>query len=790
MGAALFDCVAALAARSLGAPMGFVCFVDGATQTFVGRFRWPFDALEGDDIIGADALRSGEPCDVADTHLVQSQRSDRLAAAAPHVRSYCVAPIRPPSGETAGLIGIADAVPRAVLTPDELRTLSDVAGMVALQLHMMRHAQARQKAGELALKRSEAELQRAQSMAHLGHWTWRPAPDAATPWEGTSIYSPAGAALFGVAPEELNIPSDQYIERFVHPDDRATVRQTLLDHGGPNGDGYTLEYRILRADQEVRVVCELAELVHDTNGRYRHTIGVVQDITETKRTEAALRESRRRFRDMANAMPNLLWVADAEGRITFLNRRWEEYSGVPVAENIGRLWAKETHPEDLAQLDAQFREGLYSAGNHEIRLRRKDGLYRWFLDTAAYRMNDDGELLGYIGTLTDIDDMRRLGEQLRQSQKMEAVGQLTGGIAHDFNNLLTIILGNAELLEERVCDPELQRLASATLGAAERSAALVRRLLAFSRRQSLQPAVTDVNALIAEMRELIERILGGTIEVFVSCESDLPPIVIDRVQIESAVLNLAINSRDAMPDGGRLTIETTVTFLEANCAATDSEAMVGEYVCLAISDTGVGMTPEVVEQAFEPFFTTKGPGRGTGLGLSMVYGFVKQSGGHIRLYSEPGHGTTIKIYLKVPADADRTVKTRGVATPAREAVGGHEKILLVEDDERVREHVIGQLQELGYHVVATASGTEALARLDDEAGFALLFTDMMMPGMTGGELAAEAKRRHPGLKVIFTTGYTQEAIVHQGHLDAGIELLSKPYPRRELARKLRVVLDR
>ncbi len=626
-------------------------------------------------------------------------------------------------------------------------------------------------------------------MKGLGHWIWRPSTNATGPWEGVSVYSPAGADLFGVAPETLNIPSDEYVERFVHPDDRAMVRQTLYDHGGPHGDGYTMEHRILRADGEVRVVREVAELVRDNDGRYSHTFGVIQDITDSKRVEAALRESETRFRTIADTMPNLLWMTDAEGRISFLNRRWEEYSGPPTEQNIGRIWAIEAHPEDVARLDARYRSGLYPMGSHEVRLRGKDGEYRWFLDTAAFRRSEAGDFLGYIGTLTDIDDMRRLGEQLHQAQKMEAVGQLTGGIAHDFNNLLTIILGNAELLEERSSDPKLQRLAAATRSAAERSATLVRRLLAFSRRQPLQPTLTDVNELITGMCDLVERTLGATYEVSFVQAPDLPPAVVDRAQLETSILNLAINARDAMPDGGRLTIETAAAALDAVYTAGQPEVVAGDYVMIAVSDTGVGMSEEVKRQAFEPFFTTKDVGRGTGLGLSMVYGFVKQSGGHIQLYSELTRGTSVKMYFPQAREGDEPKATSDSGTKTTR--GGREKILVVEDDDRVREYVVDQLASLGYQVISVANGADALAQLAIETDIALLFTDMVMPGgLNGRQLADEARRQRPDLKVVFTTGYTRDAIVHDGRLDPGVELLSKPYPRRDLARKVRAVLDR
>jgi PAS domain S-box-containing protein len=914
--AALFDQLAATAARALAAPAAFVCVADADTQAFIGRFNWPLNSLQHRNRIGIEALRTGRPVSVCDTHVDPAACDNPFVTAPPHVRSYTAAPILSASGGVLGLVGIAAHEPRAPPAAELMGRLADLASLAALQLEVMKDARARLaeqrevdaharkheaifrqivetanegvwlvdaeartihvnrrmaeicgytvaemigrpffdflsgeakdtgdrvwatrrlgigeqhemrfirpdgsevetlvtatptfdehgafsgavalvadiselKATEQALKRSEAELSRAQRMAHLGHWTWRPDRNPETPWQGISIYSPAGAALFGVTPEELMIPSDAYVERFVHPDDRAYVRQTLLDHGGPRGDGYSMEHRILRADGEVRTVREVAELLRDAEGRYLHTIGVIQDITESKRAEVALRESETRFRTMADTMPNLLWMADADGKISFLSRRWEEYSGIPTEQNIGRVWALEAHPDDAGRLDGMFRSGVYPIGSHEIRLRAKDGQYRWFLDTAAYRYSETGEFLGYIGTLTFIDDMRRLSEQLHQSQKMEAVGQLTGGIAHDFNNLLTIILGNAEMLEEQIGDARQKKLAAATRAAAERSAALVRRLLAFSRRQPLQPVATDVNELIAGMHELIERTLGASCEIGVAYGPDLPSVVVDRAQLESSILNLAINARDAMPEGGRLSIETAATTLDTAYESGVAELTAGDYVMIAVSDTGCGMSEEVKRQAFEPFFTTKDVGRGTGLGLSMVYGFVKQSGGHIRLYSEVGRGTSVKMYFRRGADEDRPAARSGDGDAAP---GRGEKILVVEDDERVREYVVGQLVDLGYRVVQAANGPEALQVLQVEPDIALLLTDVVMPGgMNGRQLADEALRRKPDLKVIFTTGYTRDAIVHDGRLDPDIELLSKPYPRRELAAKVRAALDR
>ena len=386
------------------------------------------------------------------------------------------------------------------------------------------------------------------------------------------------------------------------------------------------------------------------------------------------------------------------------------------------------------------------------------------------------------------DAIEELDQKLRQSQKMEALGQLTGGIAHDFNNLLTVVMGNAELLAERLtAQPQLQGLAEMTAKAATRGAELTNRLLAFARRQPLHPKVLDVNQLIAGMDGLLRRTLGEQIEIRIVRQPGLSAALVDQGQLENALLNLCINARDAMPGGGRLTLETANADLDSAYATPLAEVEPGRYVMIAVSDTGIGMDGITLERAFEPFFTTKEMGRGSGLGLSMVYGFVKQSKGHVQLYSELGHGTTVRLYLpRAEGAAEVAPETRSVAVPT----GGSEKILLVEDDDIVRDHVAAQLASLGYDVVPVPGGMEAIAALKARADFDLLFTDIVMPGgIDGRQLAEEAHRLRPTLPILFTSGYSEHAIVHQGRLDAGHYFLAKPFRRQDLAAKVRAVLD-
>jgi two-component system, NtrC family, sensor kinase len=385
---------------------------------------------------------------------------------------------------------------------------------------------------------------------------------------------------------------------------------------------------------------------------------------------------------------------------------------------------------------------------------------------------------------------------LRQSQKMEAVGRLTGGIAHDFNNLLTAILGNVDLALRRApeTDERLKRTLNSARQASQRAATLIQRLLAYSRQHPLEEKAVDLNRLVQGMSELLRRSIGESITVETVLAGGLWKTAIDPNQLENAILNLAINARDAMPEGGRLTIETANTYLDdAYSAAQGGDVEPGQYVMLAITDSGSGMTKEVIDRAFEPFFTTKPTGAGTGLGLSMVYGFVKQSGGHIKIYSEIDEGTTIKVYLPRLTD-EANVEPWNPPEPAQtEAPGTNslkETILLVEDDEEVNRFATEVLREEGYDVISTHEGSSALRLLDANPQIKMLFTDVVLPGgMNGRQIADEALRRRPGLKVLFATGYTRNAIIHQGRLDADVELLTKPFTPDDLVKKVRQILD-
>jgi len=451
------------------------------------------------------------------------------------------------------------------------------------------------------------------------------------------------------------------------------------------------------------------------------------------------------------------------------------------------------HPEDRERYFATQETAVKSGEPQEIeyRIRRENGTIRHLWSELQCERGDDGQPLAMFGIVQDITERKTTEEQLRQSQKMETIGHLTGGVAHDFNNLLMVVMGNLDLLLDRMQhDPDTASVVNAAIAAAERGASLTRQLLAYARRQPLAPRELDVNAAIQGISRLMRRTLGEQIEIETVLGGGLWHALADATQVENAVINLAINARDAMPNGGKLTLETANASFDESYAGLNDEVAPGQYVMIAVTDTGTGMSADIIARAFEPFFTTKPVGRGTGLGLSMVYGFAKQSGGHAKIYSEPGHGTTVKLYLPRARAAAVAAQSPAVAKRPQSSRGG-ETVLVVEDDELVRATVERMLKELGYQTLLASTAEAALPILESDAHIDLLFTDVVLPGKMGGrELSESAAQMRPGLPVIFSSGYTQNSIIHQGRLDAEIELLSKPYKKQDLANRLRAVLDK
>lgn len=519
-----------------------------------------------------------------------------------------------------------------------------------------------------------------------------------------------------------------------------------------------------------------------------------RNVTQEEQQQQAVRQLNERFELVSKATNDVIWDWDIEANTAWWNESMERVFGhrLKNLEPGPESWSNKVHPADMELVLNSIHEVIDGTGyfwTMEYRFRKGDGQYAIVNDRGFVIRNHSGKAVRMLGSMQDLTEQRALEERLRESQKLEAMGQLTGGVAHDFNNLLTVIMGNAETLSYKLSgDQQLRMMADMTAKAAERGAELTSRLLSFARRQPLKPVVLNPNQLIRESQALFRRTLSEAIEIEVVEGAGLWNIDVDSGQLEGALLNLVINARDAMPKGGKLTIETCNAHIGDEYASLHDEVRAGQYVKLTVSDTGFGMSKETIKRAFEPFFTTKEVGKGSGLGLSMVFGFVKQSNGHIKIYSEPDHGTSIKLYFP-RSKADRL--SDEAMHQSADIVGGDEHILVVEDDDMVREHLQGQLLALGYRVSTASDGPSALAILERVENIDLLLTDVIMPkGMNGRQLADHARKVRPGLKVLYTSGYTENAIVHQGRLDAELELLSKPYQRRELAAKLRKVLTK
>ncbi|MEZ6030229.1 MAG: PAS domain-containing protein [Hyphomonadaceae bacterium] len=560
-------------------------------------------------------------------------------------------------------------------------------------------------------------------------------------------------------------------------------------------------------EPQTRMVDFVYQPIRDADGAVSDIFVEATDVTERVMVEQALRESEERFRLVAESAPVMLWMGDANSKCLYLNRAQRKFWGVAEDEVAGFDWNETLHPEDRQTLAEPFAKGMREqlGFSVEARYRRADGSWRLLHTNANPRFAPDGEFLGMIGVNVDVTEIREAASaleaaveertaklmeaesQLRQSQKMEAIGQLTGGIAHDFNNMLAVIMSGLNLLQRKVArgETDVGQYVEGALEGARRAASLTSRLLAFSRQQQLAPEPIDANRLVQGMTDLLARTLGGAIHVETVLSAGLWRTLADANQLEAALLNLAVNARDAMEEGGKLTIETANAHID-EAYARDHELEAGQYILIAVTDTGTGMPADVIARAFDPFFTTKSVGKGTGLGLSQVFGFIRQSGGHVKIYSEVGVGTTVKIYL--PRHYSETEPAERRPPAAHAAPGAGEAVLVVEDEDRVRAFSVDTLRELGYTVIEARTATEVLRIIEAGHPVSLLFTDVVMPEMNGRQLAEQVLAMRPDLKVLYTTGYTRNAIVHNGVLDAGAHLLVKPFTIEQLADKVRAVL--
>ncbi len=517
------------------------------------------------------------------------------------------------------------------------------------------------------------------------------------------------------------------------------------------------------------------------------------DVTNMKATEINLAEREAHLRSILDTVPDSMIVIEENGTITSFSAAAERLFGYSAGEVRGRNVKMLMPSPDREKHDGYLNRYITTGERRIIGYgrvvtgQRKDGtLFPMELSVGETRVNGKRIFTGFVRDLTS---RHKIEEELRQAQKMEAIGQLTGGLAHDFNNLLTVISGNLEMIESRLNDEKLLTMLREAQGAAEDGAKLTGQLLAFGRKQPLNPKIVDVGQLVSGFSHLLRRSVGETIELRTIISGGSNEALVDASQLQNAILNLTLNARDAMPRGGRLSIEISRVKLDVDYAQMYPHVRTGDYVLVSVTDNGAGMSQEVKQRAFEPFFTTKSVGAGTGLGLSMVYGFAKQSGGHIQLYSEEGQGTSVRVFLPAVQYATDMASPAEQVAVKRALPGGSEKILAVEDDARVRRVAVSRLIDLGYEVIEAENGAAALERLKQHSDIALLFTDVVMPGgMTGDELAEIVRRERPEIKVLFTSGYAEPEIAGR-ELAASGSWLKKPYTARELAERLRELLD-
>ncbi len=632
-----------------------------------------------------------------------------------------------------------------------------------------------------SLKETERRLDAVARLARVGYWEDDIARNRLT-------WSEEACAVVGLPATDRGRSWDDF-RQLVHPDDWAIVEdaRTRVMHGEP---ARTLAFRTVVENGHARYVEAIAEPIRNHDGQITRVVGTIQDISERKAAEGVLRGSQERLQLAVRATGLGPWDWDLTTNQVEFSPEWKRQIGYEPHELSGgyQEWESRIHPDDLQRVLTALRsylEGHQPEYATEFRLRHKNGTYRWIYTRGVALRDASGRQTHMIGCHLDITERKQLEEQYRQSQKMQAIGQLAGGIAHDFNNLLTAIYGYAELVAEELGPSHRsQRDVGEIRSAAMSAASLTRQLLAFSRRQILKPQVLDIEHALRRMQQLLGRVIGENISLVIK-PSATGRVTADPGQIEQVIINLAVNARDAMPNGGTLLIETADVDLDATFAAQHRGAGAGTHVLIAVSDTGMGMDEETRAHLFEPFFTTKSAGRGTGLGLATVYGIVKQSGGSIWVYSEPGKGTTFKIYL--PST------TAGAEPPPAlvdtSALRGTETVLVVEDQAAVRELIEKTLRRFGYTVIAAATGAEGLAAAGAHRGpIHLMLTDVVLPGGSGREAARQVHATRPTIRVLYMSGYTDDAIVRHRVLDQGLAFIQKPFTAADVARKIRDVL--
>ena len=662
-----------------------------------------------------------------------------------------------------------------------------------------------------ALREREAELARVQQLGRIGGLE----VDLRTGFGNRR--SPEYLLIHGLPPAAADESHEDWVQR-IHPDDREATEKIFRDAVAGDVRDYSVQYRIVRpSDGETRWISVKSTIERDENGKAIRLVGAHTDVTEQVVADLALRQSEEQFRKLAdqladlnatlaqrveektrerdriwNVSQDLLVVADRDGVWRTVNPAWTKTLGWNEAELLNRTSEWLEHPDDDGLTRTEVNRLIQ--GNltvkFEGRFRHKDGSYRWLSWTGV---PDQDHIYAVARDVTAekaaADRLKATEEALLQSQKMEAVGQLTGGIAHDFNNLLTGIVGSLDLLQTRLNQGRTENVAryiNAAMTSANRAAALTHRLLAFARRQPLIPKSVDANQLVVSLEDLLRRTIGETIDLEIAAPDDLWCTLCDPNQLESALLNLAINARDAMPDGGKLTIATANARIAGLTAETPA-LLPGDYICIEVTDTGVGMSAEVAARAFDPFFTTKPIGQGTGLGLSMIYGFARQSNGHVTIDSRLGRGTSIKLYL--PRHHGDIAASHASAARAAEHAATGETVLVVEDEPVVRGVILEMLHEEGYRTLEAVDGPSGLRILRTNGRVDLLITDVGLPGMNGRQLADQARETRPRLKILFVTGYAESVAISEAFLQPGMEMITKPFDLDHLSRRVRAMIS-
>jgi PAS domain S-box-containing protein len=615
------------------------------------------------------------------------------------------------------------------------------------------------------------------------HTLFRHAPDGILVADRDSYYldaNPSMCRMLGYSREEL---IGLHASDIVAPEELPHVASALRLIATTTE--YQRRWLFRRKDGTTFPAEVIATVTPDGN-----LLAMIRDVTEQTLAEAALRQERDRAQRYLDTADVILLALDLEGRVTLVNRKGCEILGRTESDLLGCNWIETCLPLRIREALTTRLANLATADGSAVEnpIVTADGAERLIEWRNSVVRDEAGRVTGSFSSGTDVTDRRTLEEQYRQAQKMEAIGRLAGGVAHDFNNLLTAILGYCELLlaTRDPTDPDFADIAEIQRSGL-RAAGLTGQLLAFSRKQIIEPTLLDVNSVVAGMRAMLERLIGEAVSVAWILRPGLASIKADRGQLEQIVMNLALNARDAMPHGGTLTVETANVELDDHPPTSHAEVIRGSYVVLNVTDTGSGMTPQVQARLFEPFFTTKEVGKGTGLGLATVHGIVTRAGGTVGVYSEVGRGSSLKVYFPAAVGLEAAAEIPGPSTASR---AGTETILVVEDADGLRELTKRLLERQGYTVLIAADATEALSIFDARSGIDVLLTDVVMPGASGPELTRQLIGRQPGLRVIYMSGYTEDTITHHGVLKPGIDFIHKPFTSATLGRKIREVLDR